>query len=125
MELPDLATEQANLNQSSEIEIENILSVVYKNDQYNVFHNQAVEADYSFKNHLKMAWLVVRYNQDWIYPTEDNIYYIEKGDIIKFGRVRFKVREMSIQGIGVDSNEEDAISHHLNVESKMICNILN
>jgi hypothetical protein len=73
-----------------------------------------VEADYSFKNHLKMAWLVVRYQQDWMYPNEENIYYIEKGDIIKFGRVRFKVRELMIQGLGVDSNEE-AISHHLNI----------
>lgn len=74
-----------------------------------------MEADYSFRNHLKMAWRVVRYQQDPLHPNEENIYYIEKGDIIKFGRVRFKVRELMIQGIGVDSKEEEAISHHLNI----------
>lgn len=91
------------------------MSLVYKNSQYYAFHNQSVEADYSFKNHLKMAWLVVRYQQDWMYPNEENIYYVEKGDIIKFGRVRFKIRELMIQGLGVDSMEEEAISHHLNI----------
>lgn len=115
MELPGLATEQANQNNSGEIEVENLLSLVYQNQQYYAFHNQSVEADYSFKNHLKMAWLVVRYQQDVMYPNEDNIYYVEKGDIIKFGRVRFKVRELMIQGIGVDSMEEEAISHHINI----------
>jgi hypothetical protein len=62
-----------------------------------------------------MAWLVVRYQQDIMYPNEENIYYVEKGDIIKFGRVRFKVRELMIQGLGVDSMEEEAISHHVNI----------
>ena len=41
-----------------------------------------------------MAWLIVRYNQDWITPSDENIYYCERGDIIKFGRVRFKIRHM-------------------------------
>lgn len=62
-----------------------------------------------------MAWLVVRYNQDNLFPSEDNVYYIEKGDIIKFGRVRFKVREMLIQGLGSESNEDEIISHHFNI----------
>ena len=62
-----------------------------------------MEADYSFKNHLKMAWLIVRYNQDWIIPNDENVYYCEKGDIIKFGRVRFKIRTLVID----PENEQD------------------
>ena len=98
MELPGLATEQAKeQNSNATEEIENLVSVVYQNGQYYLFHNQSVEEDYSFKNHLKMAWLVVRYSQDWINPNDENVYYCEKGDIIKFGRVRFKIRSLVIE----------------------------
>lgn len=116
MELPGLATEQANQNNSNaSTEIENLLSLVYKNDSYHIFHNQSVEADYSYKNHLKMAWLVVKYNQDWLPPHEENVYYVEKGDIIKFGRVRFKIRELKINRSAEGESEEDAVTHHVNV----------
>jgi hypothetical protein len=118
MELPGLATEQANQNLSNaSTEIENLLSLVYKNQKYFAFHNQSVEADYSYKNHLKMAWLVIKYNQDWLPPHEENVFYVEKGDIIKFGRVRFKVRELKInQHTPEESSMGDVIRHDVNVE---------
>ena len=81
--------------------------MVWKNEKYWLFHNQSVDADYSFKNHLKMGWQIVRYNRDWINPQYDNVYYCEEGDIIKFGRVRFKIRKLRIQGDEPDSQIED------------------
>lgn len=62
-----------------------------------------------------MAWLVVKYNQDWIPPHEENVYYVQKGDIIKFGRVRFKIRELKINRSGNLEDSEDAITHHVNI----------
>ena len=38
-----------------------------------------------------MAWFVVRYQQDKYNPKENNRMYVDLGDIIKFGRVNFKV----------------------------------
>lgn len=101
MELPGLATEQADPNpevkENEMPDIENLMSVVYKNDAYWLFHNQAVESDYSYKNHLRMVWQIVRYSQDWQHNLySDNIAYLEEGDIIKFGRVRFKIRKLRI-----------------------------
>ena len=62
-----------------------------------------------------MAWLVVKYNQDWIPPHEENVYYVEKGDIIKFGRVRFKIRELKINRSQEGEYSEDAITHNVNI----------
>lgn len=116
MELPGLAVEQAHHNNSNaSAEIENLLSLVHKNNEYYIFHNQSVEADYSFKNHLKMAWLVVKYNQDKFPPHDDNIYYVQKGDIIKFGRVRFKIRELKINRTSDGESSDEAITHTVNV----------
>lgn len=44
-----------------------------------------------------MAWFVVRYYPDKYQPQENNKFYVEEGDIIKFGRVRFKIRKLRIQ----------------------------
>jgi hypothetical protein len=84
---------------------------VHKNDDYYIFHNQSVEADYSFKNHLKMAWLVVKYNHDKFPPHDENVYYVQKGDIIKFGRVRFKIRELKLNRSTDSASSEEAITH--------------
>ena len=43
-----------------------------------------------------MAWFVVRYQQDKYNPKENNRMYVELGDIIKFGRVRFRIRKLCL-----------------------------
>ena len=43
-----------------------------------------------------MAWFVVRYYADKYQPSESNKFYVEQGDIIKFGRVRFKIRKLEM-----------------------------
>jgi hypothetical protein len=44
---------------------------------YWLFHNQHVDQDYSYKNHVKMAWFVVRYYADKYQPSESNKFYVE------------------------------------------------
>lgn len=50
-----------------------------------------------------MAWFVVRYYADKYQPNESNKFYVEEGDIIKFGRVRFRIRKLRI----LDEYESD------------------
>jgi len=52
-----------------------------------------------------MAWIIVKYTQDILYPNETNRYYLTQGDIIKFGRVRFRLRKLHIED-DYDSSED-------------------
>ena len=56
----------------------------------------------------------MRFNADPQNLNEENLHFVEKGDIVKFGRVRFKIRELKIQGDGKES-DDDAITHHINI----------
>lgn len=44
-----------------------------------------------------MAWFIVRTSSDKHFPGETNRYYLKVGDIIKFGRVRFKIRKLVLE----------------------------
>ena len=81
--------------------------MAYKHGDYWLFHNQSIESD-SYKHHIKMAWFVVRYSQDKYKPQENNKMYVELGDIIKFGRVRFRIRKLCLnyEDESVDGNSE-------------------
>lgn len=105
IQLPGLATKEAQESG----DIENLLSIVFKHDQYWLFHNQSVDADYSYKNHVQMAWNVVRFSNDLYQPGQCNRYYVKQGDIIKFGRVRFKIRKLTLDGRD-DQNNIDQMS---------------
>lgn len=95
IELPGLAAEQVQ-DSKDEDETENLLGIVYKQNKYWLFHNHTIN-DESYKHHIKMAWYIVRYNHDMLHPNEVNRFYIDEGDIIKFGRVRFRVRKLKIE----------------------------
>jgi hypothetical protein len=45
-----------------------------------------------------MIWQIIRFTEDTFNPGEFNRYYCEEGDIIKFGRVRFKIRKLRVSG---------------------------
>lgn len=82
------------------------MGIVYKHNKYWLFHNHTINEE-SYKHHIKMAWHIVRYNQDRLYPNEYNRFYIEEGDIIKFGRVRFRVRKLEIEDDEESSSESN------------------
>lgn len=71
------------------------MGIVYKHNKYWLFHNHSINSE-SYKYHIKMAWYIVRYNQDKLVSNEFNRFYLEQGDIIKFGRVRFRIRDLKI-----------------------------
>jgi hypothetical protein len=45
-----------------------------------------------------MAWQIVRYTNDKLNPSLSNRFYVGLGDIIKFGRVRFRIKKMQMDG---------------------------
>ena len=53
-----------------------------------------------------MAWHVVRYTPDKFNSREENRFYCSQGDIIKFGRVRFRIRKLRINDNDCTENEE-------------------
>ena len=53
-----------------------------------------------------MAWHVVRYTPDQLNSREENRFYCHQGDIIKFGRVRFRIRKLRINDTDCTENEE-------------------
>ena len=65
-----------------------------------------------------MAWFVVRYQQDKHNAKENNKIYCDFGDIIKFGRVRFRIRKLCINydddDISSKFEDSDAMREHLN-----------
>ena len=65
-----------------------------------------------------MAWFVVRYQQDKHNAKENNKIYCDLGDIIKFGRVRFRIRKLCINydddDISSKFEDSDAMREHLN-----------
>lgn len=49
-----------------------------------------------------MAWHIVRYTPDKLSPKETNRFYVGLGDIIKFGRVRFRIRKLCLSEEDLD-----------------------
>ena len=58
-------------------------------------------------HHIKMAWHVVRYTQDKYNPKENNRMYVQQGDIIKFGRVRFRMRKLCLNHVSCCGANDD------------------
>ena len=70
-----------------------LLSLVYKRGQYWVFHGRSL-ADPSLKNHAERVWRVVKYE---VYRGDKvNKLRVCEGDLIKFGRVRFRVKRIVV-----------------------------
>ncbi len=74
-------------------EYKNLLSIVYKKDSYWVYHSKSLQ-DNSFKDHADRVWRVVKYEN--CVSNKTNCYKLEEDDVIKFGRVRFKVKKLVI-----------------------------
>jgi hypothetical protein len=62
-----------------------------------------------------MAWYVVRYQQDKYNLKENNRMYVGLGDIIKFGRVRFRIRKLCLN---YEDESHESESLPMDVENK-------
>ncbi len=65
-----------------------------------MFHSKSLNDD-SFKNHADRVWRIVKYEayQD----KKINTFRVIEGDVIKFGRVRFRVKKLVVDQMDIDS----------------------
>ena len=87
----ELVTLTPNVDNSEEYQ--NLCSLVYKQGQYWMFHSKSLLDD-SFKNHADRVWKIVKY-QNYKDKNENSCRVIE-GDVIKFGRVRFRIKKLVV-----------------------------
>mmetsp|Transcript_22019 Transcript_22019/g.16387 ORF Transcript_22019/g.16387 Transcript_22019/m.16387 type:complete len:93 (+) Transcript_22019:263-541(+) len=62
-------------------------------DAYWVFHSKSLE-DETFTNHVDRVWRVVKYENH--VENKTNCYELVQGDVVKFGRVRFKIKKLVV-----------------------------
>jgi hypothetical protein len=65
-----------------------------------MFHSKSLNDD-SFKNHADRVWRIVKYES--YKDKRINTMRINEGDVIKFGRVRFRVKKLVIDRANIDS----------------------
>jgi hypothetical protein len=63
-----------------------------------MFHSKSLNDD-SFKNHADRVWKIVKY--DTYSKGKLNTTRVLEGDVIKFGRVRFKVKKLVIDRLDI------------------------
>ena len=65
------------------------------NGKYWIYHSRDFEGQDKLKNPVDQAWISIREACPAMFPKRYDKYLgyrLEEGDIIKFGRVRFKVK---------------------------------
>jgi hypothetical protein len=60
-----------------------------------MFHSKSLNDD-SFKNHADRVWKIVKYENYMSNKGKVNSHRVIEEDVIKFGRVRFKVKKLVI-----------------------------
>lgn len=98
-------------------DFQKLLSLVYRNGRYWVYHQRTLydekgEFDNDF-THFKQVWQVVRFqnqvapkmrtiaehqNRRWQQKIHENCVKMVQGDVMKFGRVRFRVKKLVVEG---------------------------
>jgi hypothetical protein len=68
-----------------------------------MFHSKSLNDD-SFKNHADRVWKIVKY--DTYSNGKLNTTRVQEGDVIKFGRVRFKVKKLVIDKLDIEDMED-------------------
>lgn len=71
-----------------------LLSLAYCQGSYRMFNAKSLK-DEAMKDHTNRAWKIVKYGVDSNHRL--NSYILKEGDVIKFGRVRFKVKKIVIE----------------------------
>lgn len=108
-----------------------MLSLVYKQGQYWMYHSKSLLDD-SFKNHADRVWKIVKY--DSYCNGKINTTKVVEGDVMKFGRVRFKVKRLVIdklecedmEGAPLETNPNKELSgSHLRVHTTLENEVVN
>ena len=102
-------------NVDSSEEYQSLISLVYKQGQYWMYHAKSLNDD-SFKNHADRVWRIVKY--ETYLNKKSNTFKVIEGDTIKFGRVRFRIRKLVIDKNDIESLNGDEINDMTSIPSR-------
>eukprot|EP00347_Sterkiella_histriomuscorum_P021046 403335468 len=83
---------------------------LYRNGGYWIYHKNQVDLSELYQNHEEKLWLVVKHYQNRTSPQHNKGYRLEKNDIVKFGRVRLRVRD-------IDYSSQESLTNNKTKES--------
>jgi hypothetical protein len=72
--------------------------------------------DDSFKNHADRAWRIVKF-ETHANQKRSNTMRVQEGDVIKFGRVRFKVKKIVVDP--ADIRDKDLLKQSPNLRDSI------
>jgi len=101
-------------NVDGQEEYQNLLSLVYKQGSYWLYHCKSLQ-DETFKNHTERVWRIVKYEN--YLSSRPNVIFrlmfhpqylkLKLGDIIKFGRVRFQIKQLVVDLNDINSSSKN------------------
>ncbi|CAI2386840.1 unnamed protein product [Moneuplotes crassus] len=77
--------------------IKTLFIATFKNGKYWVYHSQDFTEEEKLKNPVDQVWISLRNAVPAVFPGRYNKYLgyrLAEGDIVKFGRVRFKIKKL-------------------------------
>lgn len=77
---------------SNEYETSPILHFLLRNNFYWVYHKNTVEEEKVEESPVSKLWHIIKFYKN--NSSTDEGFKLEEGDIIKLGRVRFKIKEI-------------------------------
>ncbi len=87
--------------------------MAFKQGKYYVYHSRDFTDEDALKHPQEQAWIVVKSMRQEMFPHLINKkgYRLSKGDVCKFGRVRFRVKEISSERESevLDYSQQDLI----------------
>ena len=78
--------------------------MTFKNGSYWLYHSKSLKDD-AFKNHADRVWRVVKF-ETHSNQKKENTLKVSEGDVIKFGRVRFRVKQLVVNQSDVKEMEK-------------------
>ena len=91
-------------NVDNKDEFLNLVSLVYKHGAYWIYHSKSLKDD-TFQNHADRVWKIVKY--ECYNNRKLNTCELQEEDVIKFGRVRFKVKKLVVDPDLIDNDNDD------------------
>lgn len=77
--------------------LKKLFTLVFKNSRYWIYHSRDFNEEDMLMNPIDQTWISLREMCPQIFKAKYNRklgYRLSKGDIIKFGRVRFRIKEV-------------------------------
>lgn len=87
---------------------QHLVTLVFKYGQYWLFHAKSLLDD-AFKNHADRVWRIVKHEKH-ANQKRANTFKVGETDVIKFGRVRFRVKKLLVDPSDIRALDKEPAS---------------